>query len=205
MLNILCQLGSGAPIVVTPETCGRALLVNLACRSPKFDRRESFGVSLVRAASLAMINRRVLSLLVTVLAAARSALRTRGALSLENLALRQQLAVLQCRGSRPPLEWIDRLSGSRSRVRGPAGATSSSSSSRLPSCAGTARLSAAAGPGISRRAPVRPPIDRRARPRPTSGAGQPAVGRPAHPWRAAQARHRDLRTRGLAPDPPRAA
>jgi hypothetical protein len=44
---------------------------------------------LVRAASLELIDRRVLSLLITVLAAARSALRTRGALALENLALRQ--------------------------------------------------------------------------------------------------------------------
>jgi hypothetical protein len=98
------------------------------CRSPQFDQREIFGVSLVRAASLELIDRRVLSLLITVLAAARSALRTRGALALENLALRQQLAVLQRRRPRPPLDWTDRLSDSdrdaaittsTSRWRGP--------------------------------------------------------------------------------------
>jgi putative transposase len=71
--------------------------------------REIFDVSLVRTASLELIDRRVLSLLITVLAAARSALRTRGALALENLALRQQLAVLQRRRPRPPLDWTDRL------------------------------------------------------------------------------------------------
>jgi hypothetical protein len=43
------------------------------------------------------------------LPAARSALRTRGALALENLALRQQLAVLRRRCRRPPLDWTDRL------------------------------------------------------------------------------------------------
>jgi putative transposase len=67
------------------------------------------GVSLVRVASLELLDRRVLSLLITVLAAARSALRTRGALALENLALRQQLAVLRRRCPRPPLDWTDRL------------------------------------------------------------------------------------------------
>jgi hypothetical protein len=70
---------------------------------------EIFGVSLVRAASLELLDRHVFSLLITVLAAARSALRTRGALALENLALRQQLAVLQRRRPRPPLDWTDRL------------------------------------------------------------------------------------------------
>jgi putative transposase len=68
-----------------------------------------FGVSSVRAASLELLDRRVLSLLITVLAAARSALRTRGALALENLALRQQLAVLRRSRPRPPLDWVDRL------------------------------------------------------------------------------------------------
>jgi transposase InsO family protein len=51
----------------------------------------------------------VLSLLLTVLAVARSALRTRSALALENLALRQQLAVLRRRRPRPPFAWTDRL------------------------------------------------------------------------------------------------
>jgi len=51
----------------------------------------------------------VLSLLLTVFAAARSALRARAALALENLALRQQLSVLQRRHPRPPLDWTDRL------------------------------------------------------------------------------------------------
>src|SRR5450432_319188 len=44
-----------------------------------------------------------------MLAAARSALRTRGALGLENLALRQQLVVLRRRRPRPSLDWTDRL------------------------------------------------------------------------------------------------
>ena len=56
-----------------------------------------------------MVDRRVLSFLLTVLAAARSALRTRADLALENLALRQQLAVLQRRRPRPLLHWTDRL------------------------------------------------------------------------------------------------
>jgi putative transposase len=51
----------------------------------------------------------VLSPLLTVFAAARSALRTRGALALEILALRQQLAVLRRHRPRPPLDWTDRL------------------------------------------------------------------------------------------------
>jgi putative transposase len=52
---------------------------------------------------------RLLSFLLAVLAVARSGLRTRGALALENLALRQQLAVLWRRRPRPPLAWTDRL------------------------------------------------------------------------------------------------
>ena len=54
-------------------------------------------------------DRWVLALLVVVIAAARSALRTRAELALENLALRQQLAVLQHRRRRPPLSWTDRF------------------------------------------------------------------------------------------------
>ena len=51
----------------------------------------------------------MLSLLLTVLAVARSALRTRSALALENLALRQQLAVLRRRRPRPSHAWTDRI------------------------------------------------------------------------------------------------
>jgi putative transposase len=54
-------------------------------------------------------DRRVLALLVAVIAALRSALRIHADLALENLALRQQLAVLQRRRPRPPLVWTDRL------------------------------------------------------------------------------------------------
>jgi len=56
-----------------------------------------------------LVGRSVLSLLITMLSTARSALRVQGALALENLALRQQLAVLQRRRPRPPLHWTDRL------------------------------------------------------------------------------------------------
>ena len=49
------------------------------------------------------------TLFLTLVKAARSAFRTRAALALENLALRQQLVVLQRRRPRPPLRWTDRL------------------------------------------------------------------------------------------------
>jgi putative transposase len=44
-----------------------------------------------------------------LLAPARSAIRTRANLAIENLALRHQLAVLRRRRPRPPLAWTDRL------------------------------------------------------------------------------------------------
>jgi hypothetical protein len=58
-----------------------------------------------------VIDRCVLAFLLTVLAAARSALRSRGMLALENLALRQELAVLQRNRPRPQLDWTDRVFG----------------------------------------------------------------------------------------------
>jgi putative transposase len=54
-------------------------------------------------------DRPVFALVVAIIAAARSALRTHADLAVENLALRQQLAVLQRRRPRPPLAWTDRL------------------------------------------------------------------------------------------------
>src|SRR5215468_7473453 len=48
------------------------------------------------------------TLLLAVLAAARSSLKSRRALALENLALRQQLAVLRRRTKRPKLSPVDR-------------------------------------------------------------------------------------------------
>jgi len=121
------------------------------------------GVSLVRAPSLKLIDRRVLSLLITVLAAARSALRTRGVLALENLALRQQLAVLRRRRPRPPLAWTDRLfwvalSRAWSRWRDVL---------IIVKPATVVRWHRSAFRSLwtwrSRRAPGRPPIDRRTR------------------------------------------
>ena len=50
----------------------------------------------------------MLNLLCLLLATARSSLRSRRALALENLALRQQLAVLGRRVTRPKLSPIDR-------------------------------------------------------------------------------------------------
>jgi hypothetical protein len=51
----------------------------------------------------------VFELLVAFIAAAGSALRSRASLAVENLALRQQLAVLRRRRPHPPLAWTDRL------------------------------------------------------------------------------------------------
>jgi putative transposase len=80
-----------------------------ACRSPKPDPGEISGVFTCGRGTVQVTDRCVLTLLLTVLATARSALRTHAALALENLALRQQLAVLQRRRPRPPLVWTDRL------------------------------------------------------------------------------------------------
>jgi len=51
----------------------------------------------------------VFALLLAVLGAAKSALQTHADLAIENLALRQQLAVLQRRRRRPRLAWSDRF------------------------------------------------------------------------------------------------
>ena len=49
-----------------------------------------------------------MSLVLALLGALRAALRTRTDLTLENLALRQQLALLRRRSKRPQLERLDR-------------------------------------------------------------------------------------------------
>ena len=54
-------------------------------------------------------DRRVLALLLAFLAAVGSTLRSRANLAIENLALRQQVAVLKRRRPRPPIAWTDRL------------------------------------------------------------------------------------------------
>jgi hypothetical protein len=54
-------------------------------------------------------DRPVLALLLALIAAVGSALRSRANLAIENLALRQQIAVLRRRRPRPPLAWTDRL------------------------------------------------------------------------------------------------
>src|SRR4051812_9068580 len=74
-----------------------------SCHSPKLDRRAILDFSSARAAALGLIDGPVLSLLITVLSAAGSTLQGRGALALENLALRQQLGVLQRRRPRSRL------------------------------------------------------------------------------------------------------
>jgi hypothetical protein len=79
------------------------------CPSPKFDPVEIFDVSWVGAVSPKLMDRRGAVAPADVLAVARSALRTRSALAIENLALRQQLAVLRRRRPRPFLAWTDRL------------------------------------------------------------------------------------------------
>src|SRR5262245_48525199 len=59
------------------------------------------------------------TLLLTVLAAARLSLKSRRALALENLALRQQLAVLRRQAKRPKLSRADRAFWLAVRVRRP--------------------------------------------------------------------------------------
>ena len=60
---------------------------------------------------------RVLSILTTLIALVRGVLRSRSELLLENLAFRQQLAVLQRRTGRAPIGRFDRLFRTLVRLR----------------------------------------------------------------------------------------
>ena len=95
------------------------------------------------------------ALLVALIAAAGSALRSRANLAVENLALRRQLAVFRRRRPRPSRAWTDRIFWvALSRTW--ALAQRLVIVARLPSCAGTALLSGVSGLAL-RRAPGRPP------------------------------------------------
>ncbi len=69
----------------------------------------------------------MLHLLYVLLATARSTLKPQRELALENLALRQQLAILQRKTKRPKLSNADRAFGSRSAACGQTGRAPSSS------------------------------------------------------------------------------
>src|SRR6267378_5560656 len=71
------------------------------CRLPKLDRDGGRGDGAERPLA-------AMSLVLAVLGAARAALRTRTDLALENLALRQQLALLRHRSKRPRFGGLDR-------------------------------------------------------------------------------------------------
>jgi hypothetical protein len=139
-----------------------AALEVATCRSPKLDPGEIVGISLVRPVSLELLDRRVLSLLIAMLPqpGRRSELTPRSPWRISPSACNWPsfgVAAL-ARLSTGPIG----SSGSRSRVRGPAGATSSSSSNLLPSYVNTARPSAASGSGAraerpDARASIAPP------------------------------------------------
>ncbi len=74
-------------------------------------------------------------------------LRSRNDLLMENLVLRQQLAVYTRRQTRPSLRDEDRVSGRSSHARGDRGALTFSSFSLTPSSAGTGPPGAATGRG----------------------------------------------------------
>lgn len=101
---------------------------------------------------------------------------------------------------RPPLHWTDRLFWVAFSRAWSAGVTSSSSSSRLPWCAGTGWPFTAFGLGVgAEHLGARPSIV----PLATSSARwrePPSLGRSTHPWRTPQARHRNLRAPGVALD-----
>src|SRR5467141_1487683 len=75
--------------------------MNSSCRLPKLDRDCGRGDGAERALAAT-------SLVLAVLGAARAALRTHTDLALENLALRQQLALLRHRSKRPWFGGLDR-------------------------------------------------------------------------------------------------
>ncbi len=87
-----------------PPCAGRLFgnpLLASACPLPKLDRSTGRGVRVERRWS-------AMSLVLALLGAARAALRTHTDLALENLALRQQLALLRHRSKRPRFGRLDR-------------------------------------------------------------------------------------------------
>jgi len=64
--------------------------------------------SLIISPSESSSRSRMLDLILALLAAARSSFKPQRELALENLALRQQLAILKRNTNRPRLTWIDR-------------------------------------------------------------------------------------------------
>src|SRR5438132_12381871 len=88
-----------------------------------------------------------MSIVLALLGALRAALRTCTNLTLENLALRQQLALLRTdRSDHGPGAWIA-SSGCGSPADGPGGEMRCISFAPRPCFAGTGRASASSGPG----------------------------------------------------------
>src|SRR5262249_38969484 len=154
-----------------------------ACRLPKLDRESGRRVSGERAW-------RAKSLVPALMGALRAALRTHADPPLENLALRQQLALLRCHSKRPRLGrlnrafwvWLSRRwAGWReapprrsTRDRDPLAPT------RLPRLLDLevqTRENGSTTPCLGARQIG-----------PHHGAGQSSLGRTTHPWRTAQAR-----------------
>src|SRR2546426_1451125 len=77
----------------------------------------------------------------------RSSVRTHRELALENLALRQQLAVWKARQPRPRLTEMDRISGSWWRDSGRIGGVPCRWCGPRPWCGGTAGASGSTGHG----------------------------------------------------------
>ena len=139
---------------------------------------------------------RLLVLLLTV----RSSFKTQHQLALENLALRQQLAMLRQSVKRPRVSWFDRVFWAIfarfvERWRALLHTLHPDTVVRWhrEGFRGYWRRKS------RRRSPGRLPIDHEVRKliRHTHAIGQHRLGCAAHPQRAAQARHRDLPSDGL--------
>ncbi len=98
-------------------------------------------------------------LVLGVWAFVRAVLVNSAAVSLENVVLRHQLAVLQRSVGRPRLRRRDRLFWVGSHSCGPAGGPASSWSSPRPSSPGTAKASSSTGVGSPGGSAGRPPLD----------------------------------------------
>src|SRR5207302_250620 len=139
-----------------------------------------------------------MSLVLALLGTLRAALKARTDLVLENLALRQQLALLHRRSKRPRVVLLDRafwiwLSQWWARVaRGAPCRSAADCDSLAP--AGLPRVLELEVATRSNRSSARRFGDRQACPR--HGPRQSPLGRAAHSWRAPQARARRLPTHG---------
>ena len=126
-----------------PPCAGRLFgnpLLASACPLPKLDRSTGRGVRVERRWS-------AMSLVLALLGAARAALRTHTDLALENLALRQQLALLRHRSKRPRFGRLDRAFWVWLFGGGQGGARRSTSFAPKPSFVGIGRAFALSGPG----------------------------------------------------------